>query len=106
MVTDLQALTDALLAEAADSKRGRASHLIISGDKLRVMAMALLAGESLGEHDSPAAATLQVLRGEVVLHGGAEQLELKAGDLAPIPDERHDLVADVDSVVVLTVYLA
>lgn len=104
MVTDLQALADGLLAQAAESARGRATHAVVQGERLRVMAMALRAGESLGEHDSPPAATLQVLRGEVSLSHGEESQTLRAGELSEIPDGRHDLSAVTDAVVVLTVW--
>lgn len=102
MVTELTALTERLLAEAADHPRGRAAHVIIGGDRMRVTAMALRGGESLGEHGAPPAASLQVLSGEVVLHADGEATPLKAGEIAPIPQVRHDLEATTDAVVVLT----
>lgn len=102
MVTDLNALADKLQAEAAEHPRGRAAHLIVVGDRMRVTAMALQAGQALGEHDAPPAASLQVLSGEVVLHAGGEATALGAGELAPIPQMRHDLEATTDAVVVLT----
>ncbi len=105
MVTDLNSLSDRLLAEAAEHPRGRAAHLIISGDRMRVTAMALQAGQALGEHESPPAATLQVLSGEVVLHAEGEATPLRAGEIAPIPQARHDLAATTDAVVVLTACL-
>jgi quercetin dioxygenase-like cupin family protein len=105
MVTDLNALAERLLAEAADHPRGRAAHLVVSGDRLRVTAMALRAGEALGEHDAPPAATLHALSGEVVLHADGEATTLRAGEIAPIPQARHDLQATTDAVVVLTACL-
>lgn len=105
MISDLDTLSEAVLTEARDSKHGKASHLIVGGDRQRVVLMGLLAGSALGEHNSPPAATLQVLRGRARLHGGGEDVEVTAGQLSPIPDERHDLAAVEDTVALLTVSL-
>ena len=105
MVTDLKALADRLLAEAADHPRGRAADVVVRGDRMRVTVMALRAGEALGEHEAPPAATLQVLRGEAKLHAGAETIDLGEGEISEIPQTRHDLEAVTDSVVVLTASL-
>ena len=57
----------------------------------------------MGEHESPGEATLQVLAGQVEMHAGDETCEAVAGDHLVIPPLRHDLVAKVDSAVLLTV---
>ena len=67
------------------------------------LAAALWHGTELGEHDSPPEATLQVLTGRVRLIGLDREWELTAGELAPIPPERHSLAALEDSAVLLTV---
>ncbi len=93
------------LAVARESSNGRSSHSIY-GDRdhrLRQMVMALTAGTSLGEHASPGEATLLVLDGTVVLSGNSDSVELGPHEWAPIPDERHDLTAVTDAVVLLTV---
>lgn len=105
MVSDLNALSEALLAEARDSKHGKASHSLVHGDRQTVTLIALLAGQALGEHNAPPAATLHVLRGRAVLHADGATTELAAGHLAPIPPQRHDLAADEDTVALLTVSL-
>ena len=73
------------------------------GHFLRQTVIALAAGHGLGEHDSPGEATLQVLRGEVILRVGDEGVTGSAGDLLAIPPARHSLDAVQDSVVLLTV---
>lgn len=105
MVTDLSALADRLQAEAADHPRGRAAQLVVSGDRMRVTMMAMRAGEALGEHEAPPAATLQVLRGQATLHADGEAIEVNQGELSAIPPARHDLVAVTDMVAVLTASL-
>jgi quercetin dioxygenase-like cupin family protein len=52
---------------------------------------------------SPGDATLQVLRGRVRLVAGDRSWPGRPGDLLAIPDARHALHADEDSVVLLTV---
>ncbi len=104
-VTDLRALSDALLARARSDDRGRAAHVVIAGALQRSTAIALLAGQGLDEHAAPPAATLQCVLGRVRLHSGADEWRLTAGELVAIPPDRHSLDAEEDSVVLLTVAL-
>jgi quercetin dioxygenase-like cupin family protein len=67
--------------------------------------MALAAGTDLAEHDPPPAATLQVLTGSVRLHTGDRSWTLTDADIITIPQQRHSLTADSDTVVLLTVAL-
>ncbi len=93
------------LARAATSANGRHSELLIggSGHRLRQVLMALVAGESLQDHENPGEATLQVLHGRVRLHSGPDSMELATGDLAAVPQRRHGVTALADAVVLLTV---
>jgi len=70
---------------------------------LRQTLIALTAGTVLGEHEAPGEATLQVMKGQVVLRSGRDHWEGGVGDHVVIPQERHDLAAIADSVVLLTV---
>jgi quercetin dioxygenase-like cupin family protein len=103
MVTDLEQLGEALLAEAADATNGTASRAVVRGDRQRAVLMAIRAGHALGEHNAPPAATVQVLRGRATLHAGEERTELGPGQLAEVPQRRHDLAAEQDTVALLTV---
>lgn len=101
---DLTALQEELLARARAASARRAAHTVHGGDgMLRQTALALLAGAELAEHDSPPEATLQVLSGRIRLNGRGRHWELRAGELAPIPPERHSVAAIEDSVFLLTV---
>jgi len=94
---DLAAAADALLAEARESgTAGRAARTLFHGVGLRATAIALCAGHELAEHASPPAALLQVQQGSVLLRGNGRQWHLAAGEVIPIPPERHSLVAERD----------
>jgi quercetin dioxygenase-like cupin family protein len=72
-------------------------------DGLRQTLVALRGGAELGEHESPGPASLLVIRGRVRLVAGEQTTELGAHQFFPIPDRRHSLLADDDSVVLLSV---
>jgi len=101
---DLRALQDELAERATGEHSGRAARTLPHPvDGLRQTVIALRAGAELGEHESPGAASLLVLRGRVRLIAGDEVVALGAHQISPIPDRRHSLHADEDSVVLLSV---
>jgi len=101
---DVDQLSAELLDRAARGSAHRAaSTLPHPVDGLRQTLIALLGGAELGEHESPGPASLLVLRGRVRLLAGDETVELGALEFTPIPDRRHSLHAEEDSVVLLSV---
>ena len=102
-VVSLTALSENHLAAAHAASAGRSAHTIHGGHVLRQILLALAAGRSLGENESPGEATLRVLVGRVRLSAGADHWEAAAGNHLPIPPSRHDLTAIEDSVVLLSV---
>lgn len=103
--TSLGALAEDLLGQARAAGSGRAAHTVYggAGHLLRQTVIALLEGQQLHEHNSPGEATLQVLRGRVRLTSAAGSVDAGAGELVPVPPQRHGLAGLQDSVVVLTV---
>lgn len=101
----LTALADDHLGLARSASAGRSAHTVHGGQEhlLRQTVVALAGGRSLGEHESPGEATLQVLRGRVRLHAGDDTWDGAEGDLVVIPAVRHDLEAVTDAAVLLTV---
>jgi quercetin dioxygenase-like cupin family protein len=65
--------------------------------------LALTAGSSLDEHESPGEATVQVLQGRIRLTAGEVAREGRRSDLLVVPEVRHALQALEDSAVPLTV---
>lgn len=93
------------LERARSASNGRSSETLVGGHThvLRQTVIALSAGSSLVEHESPGEATVQVLQGRVRLTCGQDSWEGSAGDLLAIPDARHGLEAIEDSAVLLNV---
>ncbi|MGY2066757.1 LuxR family transcriptional regulator [Blastococcus sp. SYSU DS0619] len=101
---DLSALAEELLGKATGEHSGRAGRTLPHPvDGLRQTVIALRDGAELAEHESPGPASLLVLRGRVRLVAGEHTDELGASQVAPVPDRRHSLHADEDSVVLLSV---
>lgn len=102
--TDLHALAAELLEKARSEHSGRAGRTLAHPvDGLRQTVIALRADAELGEHESPGPATLLVIRGRVRLVADDESVTLSAHQISPIPNRRHSLHADEDSVVLLSV---
>lgn len=101
----LTALVRHHLETAKAASSGRSAHTVYGGHEhvLRQTLIALRAGSSLDEHESPGDATLQVLHGRVTLVSGDTRWNGSPGDLMTIPDARHSLEAVEDSAVLLTV---
>ncbi|MGW5861491.1 cupin [Streptomyces sp. NPDC055239] len=101
-MADLYALVAEHLEKARTAAHGRSAELLLHDGPLRQSLIVLTTGTELGEHETPTAATLFVLRGRVGLTTASGPLELGEGEFAPVPHERHSLTALDDSAVVLT----
>ncbi len=103
---NLSAAAARLLESARAAHAGRAGHTLTpgAGAPLKQTLLGLVKGQSLADHDSPGAATLQVVTGVVRLTTpNHEGRELRTGDLAAIPPARHGLQALEDAVVLVSV---
>jgi quercetin dioxygenase-like cupin family protein len=91
------------LAEQASS--GRSSHTVYGGHEhhLHQTLIAMAAGQSMSEHDSPGEATIHVLSGRVRLVAGDISWNGSPGDLLTVPATRHSLDAVESSAILLTV---
>jgi quercetin dioxygenase-like cupin family protein len=101
----LTALARNQLEAARAASSGRSAHTVYGGHEhnLRQTLMALTAGSSMDDHESPGEATLQVLQGRVRVTNSTSGWDGSAGDQIILPRERHGLRALEDSVVLLTV---
>jgi quercetin dioxygenase-like cupin family protein len=89
------------LDAARASTHGRSAQLVLHDGVLRQNVIALVAGSELPEHNSPPAASLQVLTGRVQVTG-VEEPEADAGTLVLLTHQRHAVLALEDSVFLLT----
>lgn len=100
---NLNELAQSHLTAARADDRGRSAELIAHDGELRQTVIALTDGTRLPAHNSPPAASIQVLSGRVRVELGADmQGEFSAGELWILTHERHSVLALEDSVFLLT----
>jgi quercetin dioxygenase-like cupin family protein len=101
----LAELAEAMIADLPQHDAGRSARTIVTGTSMRATMIALAQGHQLAEHDAPPTATLFVVRGRIRLQAGEREWPLEAGQLIPIPPQRHSVHADSDAAFLLTVAL-
>ncbi|MFD6857221.1 cupin [Rhodococcus sp. NPDC060090] len=102
-MANLRELTESHLSTARTDKHGRSAALVANDGPLRQTVIALREGTRLAEHNSPPAASLQVLAGRVRVDLEEEsQGEFGEGELWILTHERHSVLALADSVFLLT----
>lgn len=102
-MADLMGLIREHLTTARQTPEGRSSELIAHDGVLRQTVVALRAGTRLGAHNSPPAASIQVLEGCVRVElEGSVQGEFSSGELWVLTHQRHSVLALEDSAFLLT----
>ncbi|ATG50604.1 hypothetical protein CFK38_03030 [Brachybacterium vulturis] len=100
----MAALFDAItttLDRARRSDHGRHAELLVHDGPLRQTVIALLQGMRMSEHNSPPAASIQMIRGRVTVTG-EETVTLETGTIEALTHHRHSVEALDDSVFLLT----
>lgn len=102
-MADLERLQQAHLKAARTNSNGRSAELIVRDGVLRQSVIAMREGAELAEHNSPHAASIQVLTGRVRITGqGENAAETGAGELDVLTHQRHAVLALEDSFFLLT----
>ncbi len=101
----LTELADSLIADLSHHPSGRTARTVLSGTVMRAVVIALREGAVMAEHDSPSAATLYLISGEVTLRSSDREWPVHPGQLIPLPPQRHAVEAHADSAFLLTVAL-
>lgn len=98
-------LSEEHLKKARLASSGRSATTIFGGrdHRLRQTLIAICAGSGLDDHESPGEATLQVLKGNIVLSTQLESWSINEGEIIDIPDITHAVHALKDSVFLLSV---
>ena len=100
-MADLTALARIHLDAALADEHGRSAELILRDGPMRQTIIALRDGVELAEHNSPAAASIQVLQGRVRVTG-QEVADVDEGRIEVLTHQRHSVLALDDSVFLLT----
>ncbi|MGO1226971.1 MULTISPECIES: hypothetical protein [unclassified Brachybacterium] len=98
------ALTDAMTKAidiAREAPNGRHAELLIHDGPLRQTVIALKAGAQLPEHNSPPAASIQVMHGSLRVTA-QEPVVLQTGQIEALTHFRHSVEALEDTVFLLT----
>ncbi|MGH2632555.1 MAG: cupin domain-containing protein [Tepidiformaceae bacterium] len=99
---DIEAEADRLLQALASG--GRQAQNIAREGGVSLVLMAIEGGDSVREHSTPGATTVTAIRGHIVVTGGGQAMDLRPGQLVLFqPGVRHDLRAEEQSVVLLTI---
>ncbi|PWH06358.1 cupin [Brachybacterium endophyticum] len=102
-MVDLDALSRNHLEAARRDERGRSAELVVHDGELRQSVIALVRGACLSAHNSPPAASIQVLSGRLRVElDGEVQGEVGAGELWALTHERHAVLALEDTAFLLT----
>lgn len=101
----LTAVVRLQLEQARTASSGRSADTVYGGHEhvLRQTVVALAAGRSMDEHESPGEATIHVLAGRVRLETADASWDGREGDLLIVPPAPHALHAVEDAAVLLTV---
>ncbi|WP_052869015.1 MULTISPECIES: cupin [Streptomyces] len=99
---DLTALARQQLDDAKADPHGRSARLFLHDGPLRQTVIALIGGASLDEHVSPPAGSVQILHGHVQITTGDGKQDMIAGQVAPVPREKHGVTAVENSALLLT----
>lgn len=99
---DVEREADKLVAKLGG--HGHESRTIAREGGVSLVLMALDGGDTVREHATPGATSIQAVRGHAILTAGGQAVDLRPGGLAFLqPKVRHDIRAEEQSVVLLTI---
>lgn len=102
---DLREAGAELLEAARGLDAGRSARTLTpgTGQPVKQVLLALLAGRRMDDHVAPGPTTLHGITGRVLVHHDGATISLEAGKFVPCPTTRHSVEALDDAVFLLTV---
>lgn len=100
---DLEQHLVELRQDEAYRRSGRAGRTLAKSGRLRITVTAMAAGNVIGTHQADSPMTVHVLRGHIRFRAAGEQQDLRQGQLLFFgPGDAHDITAEEESVLLLT----
>lgn len=100
---DLRKQLQALRAEDAYTRSGRAGRTLAKSGRFRLTLVAMAAGNEIGTHQSDSPMTLHVLEGAIHFRAGDAEHDLRAGQVLFFgPGDAHDIRASEESALLIT----
>lgn len=103
VLIDLEVQQNELYESATQAASKRAGSTVYRGNGVRQTMVVLLQDAEMAEHSSPEEGFIHVIQGAIRLDGDNRSWEVSAGQLLPVPPERHSVTALDDTVLTLTV---
>lgn len=100
---DLAAQLRELQAEEPYARSGRAGRTLAKSGRLRVILVAMQAGNAIGTHQADSPMTLQVIHGHIRYRANDGEHEMRAGELLFFgPGDAHDIRALEETALLIT----
>lgn len=100
---DLERQLDELRRDEAYRRSGRAGRTLAKSGRLRIVLVAMAAGNAIGTHQADSPMTVHVLRGHIRYRANADAHDLRQGELLFFgPGDAHDIRAEEESGLLLS----
>lgn len=100
---DLDGQLRELKAEEAYTRSGRAGRTLAKSGRLRVILVAMQAGNAIGTHQADSPMTLQVVNGHIRYRANDGEHEMRSGELLFFgPGDAHDIRALEETALLIT----
>jgi quercetin dioxygenase-like cupin family protein len=100
---DLETIADELSAAEPYVREGQTARTLIMTPDLRIVVVALKAGQTISEHHANVTASVQTLSGHILLRLPDRRVDVLAGQLLVLGTGlSHDVYAEKDSTFLLT----
>jgi quercetin dioxygenase-like cupin family protein len=101
---DIEDQLDELRREDSYGRTGRAGRTLAKSGRMRLVLVAMDAGNVIGTHQADSPMTIHVLAGRIRYRAGEEESDLRRGQVLFFgPGDAHDIRAEEESALLLTI---